>query len=173
MSATLQTYLREQRERLGISQNELARQAGVSNSTVSRLEAGKGPTSAAMLAHLAPHYRLEAADVLRRAGFLESAPGDDELPTPQQTVGVVERLLCRPPWPPEFADAYVQLLKMEAARLERELVPMSDLRVRAARVAEVGVAAGTTLPVTTPRALAVGYGVLLDQVEYGPPLEFG
>ena len=73
MSETLGQHVQRLRKARGRawSQRELARRAGVSSATISRLESDKEPPKPETLKKIAPFLKTTAEDLLRRAGVLE------------------------------------------------------------------------------------------------------
>lgn len=69
---SLATIIKEARENIGISQRELARQIGVGNNTIARLENGERKTTNALtLRKISSILKLDYIDLLEKAGFSE------------------------------------------------------------------------------------------------------
>ncbi len=58
----------------GLSLRALARRAGIEHSTLSRLLRGKSRPTMTLLATVAPHLHIEAAELLQAAGILPEEP---------------------------------------------------------------------------------------------------
>lgn len=89
MSEPLHVYVKRLRQAQGawFSQNELARRAGISPSTVNRLERGR-TSEVKTLRAIAPHLGVEAEDLLRRAGQRD-VEDHEPLTEPTPDVGAV------------------------------------------------------------------------------------
>ena len=69
---SLATIIKEARENIGISQRELARQIGVGNNTIARLENGERKTTNALtLRKISSALHLDYLELLKMAGFSE------------------------------------------------------------------------------------------------------
>lgn len=69
---SLATIIKEARENIGISQRELARQIGVGNNTIARLENGERKTTNALtLRKISFALHLDYLELLKMAGFSE------------------------------------------------------------------------------------------------------
>ena len=118
MVQTLGAFLRERRERLhpGWSQNELARQAGVSGPTVNRLEGGqtRRPTLE-KLARVAPFYGLSVVEAWERGGWLRQADGEEiaRLLGEMSPIALIKTGLDMGPWSEVTKDIVKRALAQE------------------------------------------------------------
>jgi transcriptional regulator with XRE-family HTH domain len=69
-------YIREQREAAEVSLRQLAKNAGVSNPSLSQVERGLKKPSAEILGQIAAALRISAETLYVRAGLLEPREGD-------------------------------------------------------------------------------------------------
>lgn len=112
----LADYLRKTREAKGLSQRQLSMLSGVSNSEISRIEAGsrKG-TSPEVLRALANPLGVSYEDLMVEAGYL--APGirhDDVVADSESRGGDPER--ATEIWPYEIPQDIREFLRDEAGR---------------------------------------------------------
>jgi transcriptional regulator with XRE-family HTH domain len=119
---TLAALLREARVRKGISQKNLAGQAGVSDASLSRIESGKQSPTLDMLARILPHYGLSPDDLRPYLSSQTATPStakcaeraDSWLPTPahlpHDPLAAVVQCLQAGPWPEAVSAAVYALL---------------------------------------------------------------
>jgi transcriptional regulator with XRE-family HTH domain len=62
-------WLKERREESGLSQSELARQIGVDQATINKIEAGKWAISVDMIELFLQHYGCSIADIFVLTGI--------------------------------------------------------------------------------------------------------
>ncbi len=86
----LAQWLREQLNRLDITQNELARQAGVSSATISAIRHGHTPTADTMRT-LAKFFNVDTESLLEIAGIIEPL-SDIPSDIPEDTRALLRRL---------------------------------------------------------------------------------
>jgi transcriptional regulator with XRE-family HTH domain len=127
---TLGRQVRRVREFLGLSQEQLAKAAGVSQGAVSRLEAGRGlatPLLVVLRIHRTLHRALRALDPsllndeLRRALELDDvlAPAPDQSPDalPRQDAGLAEFLELYHALPPRERQTLLSIVRATAGAL--------------------------------------------------------
>ena len=125
-------WLREQRERRGLSIRALAAETGLSFAKLQRLESGgrqRAPSSE-MILGLAIFYGQPVEEVLERAGFRVDVPPD--LKDAARCEASFERLVFHPKLRPirmddRFADSYSRLQKAQWVDFARKL----DAHIRA------------------------------------------
>ena len=115
---SLGAFLRERREGLhpGWSQNELARQAGVSGPTVHRLEGGQTKKPGLeKLAKLAPFYGLSVVEAWQRGGWLRQADGEEiaRLLGQMSPIALIKTGLELGPWSEVTKDLVKRALAQE------------------------------------------------------------
>lgn len=116
MEQSLPAFVRQTREAFGdwLSQSELARRAGISSSTVSRLESGEHIPDQATLEKIAAVLGVPAETLLTLAGYTAFKPGHPIVLPAAEPLAQVERALHAGPWKPEVKAAIFTLLRETA-----------------------------------------------------------
>ncbi len=94
-------YIRARRKALGLSQNALARRAGITPSMINRLETGYRRGRPRVLSAVATALQLPVADLLERAGYVAEASHWRERSADVTSSGSAGSTPLLPYWPAE------------------------------------------------------------------------
>lgn len=116
MQESLAAFVKRTRESFGpwLSQAELARRAGMSSATVSRLEAGENVPEPETLEKLAAELAVPAETLLMLAGYTVVRVPSPITLEPVPPLQQIERALHAGPWKPEIRAAVWTILRETA-----------------------------------------------------------
>lgn len=116
MQESLAAFVKRTREAFGpwLSQAELARRAGMSSATVSRLEAGENVPEPETLEKLAEVLAVPSETLLTLAGYTAVRVPPPIVLEPVPPLQQIERALHAGPWKPEVRAAIFTLLRETA-----------------------------------------------------------